>query len=128
MTENQIAAVVIDCSFRIHTKIGPGLLETVYETLLEHELIKLGLSVSRQQSVSFEYDGVRFDDGFRMDLLVGNKVVVELKSVEKIAPVHKKQVLTYLRLTGLKLGLLINFGSAYLKDGIARIINGTLDE
>lgn len=127
MTENQLATAVVDCSFKVHSALGPGLLESVYETALAHELAKRGLPVARQQSVAFAYDGICFDEGFRADLIVGGKVIVELKSVEKIAPVHQKQVLTYLRLSGLKLGLLVNFGAAYLKDGINRVINGSLE-
>jgi len=127
MTENQIASAVVDCSYLIHKQLGPGLLESVYETVLKHELKKRGFSVSRQQAIPFQYDGICFDEGFRADLIVDQKVIVELKSVEKIAPVHQKQVLTYLRLADLKLGLLVNFGSAYIKDGISRVINGYLD-
>lgn len=127
MTENQLATAIVDCSFKVHSLLGPGLLESVYETVLDHELKKRGISVLRQKPIPFEYEGICFDEGFRADLIVGGKVIIELKSVEKIAPVHQKQVLTYLRLTGLKLGLLINFGSAYIKDGISRVINGTLE-
>lgn len=126
MTENQLATTIINCSFSIHTTLGPGLLESVYETALAHELRKHDFSIERQKALAFEYDGICFDEGFRVDLLVNKKVIIELKSVEKLAAVHHKQLLTYLRLTDLKLGLLINFGAAYLKDGISRVINGTL--
>ena len=104
--------------------MGPGLLESVYETVLEHELLKRGLSAERQRTIPIQYDGLFFDEGFRADIIVENCVIVELKSVETIVPVHKKQLLTYLRLTDKKLGLLINFGSALIKDGIYRIVNG----
>ena len=127
LTENQIATVVIDSSFTVHTRLGPGLLESVYESVLEYEIKKAGLSVARQKPIALEYDGLVFTEGFRADLLVAEKVIVELKSVEKIAPLHQKQVLTYLKLSNLKLGLLINFGSAYLKDGVSRVINGYLE-
>ncbi|MDZ7336920.1 MAG: GxxExxY protein [candidate division KSB1 bacterium] len=123
MTENEIARQVLDAAFAVHTKLGPGLFETVYETALAHELRKRGLRVEVQKDLPVTYDGLRIDVGFRMDLLVEGKVVVELKSVEEIAPVHKKQLLTYLRLSGSRLGLLINFNTAHLKDGITRIVN-----
>lgn len=128
MTENQIATEVVDCCFRIHSKIGPGLLESVYESILEYELKKRGIRVTRQQPIGLEYEGMIFEEGFRADLIIEDRVIVELKSVEKIAPVHHKQVLTYLRLADMKLGLLVNFGAAYFKDGISRIINGSLDQ
>lgn len=124
MTENEIAKFVVDACFQIHTKLGPGLLESVYEAVLEYELRKRNLSVQRQIGIPFEYDGVRFDQGFRADLIVEAKVLLELKSVESTLPIHRKQVLTYLKLTRLKLGLLINFGSPLIKDGIFRIVNG----
>jgi GxxExxY protein len=124
MTENEIAKVIVDAAFKIHTKLGPGLLESVYEALLAYELKQRGLLVVRQQSIPVIYETVQLEEGFRADLIVEGKVIVELKSVEVIAPVHKKQVLTYLRLTNLKLGLLINFGEALIKDGISRIANG----
>ncbi len=124
MTENEIATEIVDAAFKIHTRLGPGLLESVYEVVLAHELQKRGLTVVRQKPVPIVYDDLKFDEGFRADLIVGDKVVVELKSVEAIARVHKKQVLTYLRLTNLKLGLLINFGDELIKDGISRIVNG----
>jgi GxxExxY protein len=127
-TTNDITAEIIDAAYGIHTGIGPGLLESVYETLLEKELTRRGLTVERQKPVSFEYDGVRFEDGFRVDLLVENQVVVELKCVERIAPVHPKQVLTYLRLMKRSVGLLINFGSPTLKEGVKRIVNGLAPE
>jgi len=127
MNENQLATVIVDSCYKIHTRLGPGLFESVYETVLAHELKSRGLSVVRQQPIAIEYDGLTFEEGFRADLVVENKVIIELKSVEKYSPVFQKQLLTYLRLTGLKLGFLINFGEAYIKDGISRVINGTLD-
>ena len=124
MTENEIATEIVDAAFKIHTRLGPGLLESVYEVVLAYELQKRGLQVVRQTPVPIVYDELKFDEGFRADLIVEGKVVVELKSVEAVARVHKKQVLTYLRLANLKLGLLINFGEELIKDGISRIGNG----
>ena len=123
MNENTIAKEIVDAAFQVHTRLGPGLLETVYEVVLAHELKKRGLSVERQVAIPVEYDGIIFDEGFRADIYVNNKVIVELKSVEAVAPVHKKQVLTYLRLADKRLGLLINFGAPLIKDGISRIVN-----
>ena len=123
MNENMIAKEIVDAAFQVHTRLGPGLLETVYEVVLAHELKKRGLSVERQAAIPVEYDGIIFDEGFRADILVNDKVIVELKSVETVAPVHKKQVLTYLRLADKRLGLLINFGAPLIKDGISRIVN-----
>lgn len=123
-SENDIAKEIVDAAYAVHTRLGPGLLETVYEVALAHELTKRGLRVRRQARVPVVYDGIKFDEGFRADLVVDDKVVVELKSVESLAPVHKKQVLTYLRLMDKRLGLLVNFGSALIKDGISRIVNG----
>lgn len=126
--ENELAKVVLDAAFVVHTKLGPGLLESVYEVVLAHELRKSGVLVERQKPMPIIYDGIRFDEAFRSDLVVGEKVIVEIKSVAVLTPVHAKQLLTQLRLSGLKLGLLINFGEAHLKNGIKRIINGQLDE
>lgn len=124
MTENEISRQIVDAAFQIHTRLGPGLLESVYEVLMAHELRKRGLQVERQVPVRIVYDGITFDEGFRADLIVEDLVIVELKSVEKTAPVHGKQVLTYLRLTGKRLGLLVNFGEAIIKHGIERVVNG----
>jgi GxxExxY protein len=124
VTENEIATIIVDACYKVHTILGPGLFESVYETVLTHELEKRGLKVQRQQAIPLVYEGMRFDEGFKADLVVEDKVIVELKSVEKIAPVHKKQLLTYLRLTDMKLGLLVNFGENLIKDGIFRIANG----
>jgi len=124
VSENEIATIIVDACYKVHTTLGPGLFESVYETVLTHELGKRGLKVLRQQAIPLVYEGMRFDEGFKADLVVEDKVIVELKSVEKIAPVHKKQLLTYLRLTDMKLGLLVNFGENLIKDGIFRIANG----
>jgi GxxExxY protein len=122
--ENQIAKEIVDASFNIHLSLGPGLLESVYEVVLAHELVKRGFFVERQKAISIQHNGLVFDEGFRADIVVERLVIVELKSVENIAPVHKKQLLTYLRLTNKKLGLLINFGAVLIKNGIFRIVNG----
>ena len=124
MTENEIAKIVVDAAFQIHKKLGPGLLESVYEVILAHELKKRGLKVERQVPVAIIFEGIRFDEGFRADIIVEDKVIVELKSVEKVSRVHKKQLLTYLRLADKRLGLLINFGAELIRDGISRIVNG----
>ena len=126
MDENRIGTIIVDSAVHLHQALGPGLLESVYEVTLARRLQRRGLSVARQVSVPIEFEGERFDEGFRADLIVEGRVIVELKSVRKIAPAHKKQVLTYLKLTGLKLGYLLNFGDALMKNGITRIINGKL--
>jgi len=126
MTENEIAKQILDGAFVVHTKLGPGLLESVYEVVLAYELYKRGLTAERQKPMPILYDNIRFDEAFRSDLVVNGKVIAELKSVEALLPVHAKQLLTQLRLSGLKLGLLINFGEAHLKNGIKRVINGHL--
>ena len=127
MKENQLAMVIVDAAYLIHTKLGPGLFESVYEAVLSHELEKRGLAVERQKSIPIQYNNFIFDEGFRADIVVENSVIIELKSVETIAPVHKKQLLTCLRLTNMKLGLLINFGAALIKRGIFRVVNGLDD-
>ena len=124
MRENDIGTQVIKAAINVHRELGPGLLETVYEVILARELFDCGLEVERQVSVPIIYKGIRFEEGFRADLIIENKVLLELKSVERILPAHKKQVQTYLRLTGLKLGYLLNFGEAILKSGITRCVNG----
>lgn len=123
----EISAVVVDCGYRLHRDLGPGLLESVYGVVLAKMLQQRGLRVDRQKPVSITFDGLTFDEGFRADLLVEDRVLVELKSVEKLASVHTKQVLTYLRLLNLPLGLLINFGAATFKEGIKRIVNNHQD-
>jgi GxxExxY protein len=124
MTENIIAGAVVDVAYRIHTTLGPGLLESVYETILANQLQKRELRVVRQQPIPLVYDGIRFPIGFRADLVVEDKVIVEIKSIADLTPLHKKQLLTYLRLADMRLGLLINFNGARIKDGITRIVNG----
>jgi len=124
MNENEIAKRIVHAAYRIHTGLGPGLLESVYEAVLAHELGKQGLRVARQVPMPVVYDGLQFDQGFRVDMMVNDKVIVELKSVEELAPVHKKQLLTYLRLADKRLGLLINFGARLIRDGITRVVNG----
>ena len=120
---DDITGAIVDSALKIHMDLGPGLLESVYEAVLARALEKRGLRVERQKSIRFEYDGMVFEEGFRIDLLVEERVIVELKSVEKLAPVHSKQLLTYLRLMHLPVGLLINFGAATLKEGLHRIVN-----
>ncbi len=124
MTENEIGTVVIDAAITVHRELGPGLLETVYEVVLARELQERGLRVERQVPVDIVYKGIRFDEGFRADLRVEDQVIVELKSVETVTAAHKKQVQTYLRLTGCRLGYLLNFGEALMKTGITRCVNG----
>jgi GxxExxY protein len=124
MTENEIAKIIVDSAYHVHRKLGPGLLESVYEVILVHELKKRGLKVERQVSVAIVFEGIKFDEGFRADIIVEDKVIVELKSIEKVMPVHKKQLLTYLRLDDKRLGLLINFGSELIRNGISRVVNG----
>lgn len=124
MNENEIGTRVLEAAISVHRELGPGLLETVYEVVLGSELSDLGLTVERQVAVPINYKGVRFEEGFRADMIVGKKVLLELKSVERIQPAHKKQVQTYLKLTGLKLGYLLNFGEDVLKSGITRCVNG----
>lgn len=126
--ENDIAREVVDAAFKIHTSLGPGLLESVYQTVLSHELTTRGLRVRSEVPIAIRYDSLRFDVGFRADLLINDLVIVELKSVEHTAAVHKKQVLTYVRLANLRLGLLINFGAPRIKDGITRLVNRLPDQ
>jgi GxxExxY protein len=120
----ELSVLIVDCGYRLHTELGPGLLESVYEVVLAKLLEEHGVCVERQKPIPIVFAGMKFDEGFRADLLVENRVLVELKSVEKVAPVHGKQVLTYLRLLRLPLGLLINFGAPTFKEGIRRIVNG----
>ena len=124
MTENSIATLVVDAAFKIHKSLGPGLLESVYQAMLNQELQKRGLSVNQQVGLPVQYEGIKLEVGYRVDLIVADKVIIEIKSVETLAPVHKKQLLTYLRLMNLRLGLLINFNVARIKDGIQRVVNG----
>jgi GxxExxY protein len=123
MTENELSKIIVDTCYRIHTNLGPGLFENVYEEILTHELINQGFYVLRQHGIPVVWKDIKMEQGYRADLIVENKVLIEIKSIESIAHLHRKQVLTYLRLSGLKLGLLINFNEAYIKDGITRIVN-----
>lgn len=123
MTENEIATIIINAAFSLHKKTGPGLLESAYEQSLAHDLLELGIDVKQQLALPFIYKNVKLDIGYRIDLMVDLKVLVEIKSVEVLAPVHFAQTLTYLKLSGLRLGLLINFNTPLLKQGIHRIVN-----
>ena len=123
MVENDIGKYIVDLAVQIHRETGPGLLETVYETILAHQLRQRGFQVERQVATPIEYRGLRFDEGFRADLIVENKVIVELKCVEKLNNAHKKQLLTYLGLTGMHLGYLLNFSESLMKNGINRMVN-----
>jgi len=120
---DHITGGIVDASVKLHQSLGPGLLESVYEAILARDLARRGFSVERQKVLRFKYDGMEFEEGLRLDLLVDGRVIVELKSVEKLAAVHKKQLLTYLRLAELPVGLLVNFGAATLKEGLHRIVN-----
>ena len=124
MTENELAKIVVDVAYQIHTRLGPGLLESVYQAVMLYELRKRGLQVEDEVPLPVIWDDVKLEVGFRVDLFVERKLVVELKSIEKIAPVHKKVLLTYLRLSDSRLGLLINFGEELIKNGISRVVNG----
>jgi GxxExxY protein len=126
LTENEIGQIVVDCAVRLHKELGPGLLESVYETILAHELQQRGLTVARQVSIPIVFHGIKFNEGFRADILVEDKVVLEIKSVEASSKSHKKQALTHLRLSKKKLGYVLNFGAALMKEGISRIINGII--
>ncbi|WGV26119.1 GxxExxY protein [Halotia branconii] len=123
MNENEIAKMVVDAAYKIHVSLGPGLLESVYQAVLEYELRKRGLQVEAERPIPVVYEDVHLEVGFRADLIVEDKVIIELKSVEAVHPVHKKQLLTYLSLANKRLGLLINFGALLIKDGISRVVN-----
>lgn len=123
MTENEIGELLIGTAISLHRELGPGLMETVYEVILSDQLRRKGLAVQRQVPVPIEYQGIRFDEGFRADLVIGGKVIVEIKCVERLSNAHKKQLLTYLRLTDSRLGYLLNFSAAVMKDGITRVVN-----
>jgi iron complex transport system substrate-binding protein len=123
----RLAAILVDACIKIHRELGPGLLESVYEVVLAHELRMRGCEVARQVPVPVIYQGLQFEEGFRADIIVDGRLLVELKSVERLAPVHKKQVLTYLRLMRLPLGFLVNFGEELMKTGIHRVINNCRD-
>lgn len=128
MNENQLAKIIVSIAYDIHSRLGPGLFESVYETIMQYELVnKYHLHVVRQFPIPVIWNDAKMELGFRADLIVENKVILELKSIETLAPVHYKQVLTYLRLSGIKLGFMINFNEELLKRGIKRIINGSLE-
>ena len=122
--KEEVSRIVVDCAFHLHKELGPGLLESVYEVVLAKRLEQAGLKVERQKSVPIMIDGMKFSEGFRADLLIEESLLVELKSVENIQPIHSKQVLTYLRLLDLPIGLLINFGAETFKEGVKRVVNG----
>lgn len=123
MNENQLSKIIVNTAYQIHTQLGPGLLESVYERIMFYELKKQNLFVEKEKEIPVIWDNLKMPIAFRADLIVENKVIIELKSVEVIAPVYPKQLLTYLKLTGLKLGLLINFNETLIKNGITRIVN-----
>lgn len=127
MTENDIGRIIVDAAVAVHRELGPGLLESVYEVILAYELGRRGLSVRRQVPIPIHYKQIRFEEAFRADLMVEDKIIIELKSIEQVSEAHKKQLLTYLRLTGCKLGFLLNFGEALMKRGITRTVNGIED-
>jgi len=127
MTENEIGTIIVDAAVAVHREFGPGLLESVYEAILAFELGQRGLSVKRQVPIPIRYKQMTFEEAFRADLVIEDKVIIELKAVEQVSQAHKKQLLTYLRLTGCKLGFLLNFGEALMKRGITRTVNGIED-
>jgi GxxExxY protein len=124
MDENQLSKIIVDCCYKIHTTLGPGLLESVYSEILMYELKKSGLKCEKEVAIPVCYEDIKFDLGFRADLIVENLIIIELKAIEKILPVHKKQLMTYLKLTKIRLGLLVNFNVNLIKDGIERVVNG----
>lgn len=123
MTENEISKNIVDCCYRIHNTLGPGLYESVYEEIMAYELSKLDLYIQKQKALPVYYEDVKMEVGYRADIVVENKVIIEIKSIEALAPVHYKQLLTYLKVSGCKLGLLINFNVALIKEGIHRVVN-----
>ncbi len=127
MNENEIGGIVVDCAVKVHMRLGPGLLESVYEAVLSYVLQNKGLLIQKQVPIPITYDNLLFTEAFRADLIVDDKVILELKSVDRVTKAHKKQLLTYLRLSGRKVGYLLNFGEALMKDGISHIINGKLE-
>ena len=127
MTYNELSGLILEVAIDIRRRLGPGLLESVYQAILAHELAKRGMNVQKEIPIPLVWDNLRFDVGFRVDLIINEMILIELKCVEMVSVAHKKQMLTYLRITGKKLGLFINFGEATLKDGFSRIINGALE-
>jgi GxxExxY protein len=128
LSENEIGTILITTAIEIHKSLGPGLFESVYETVLAHDLEEKGLTVKREVLIGIEYKDYKFEEAFRADLILNDKVIVELKSIEQLTMSHRKQLLTYLRLSRKKLGYLLNFGEALMKDGIVRIVNGLAEE
>ncbi len=124
LAENNLSAEVVDAAVQVHSRLGPGLFESVYEVCLAHELTKRGFAVQRQVPICVVYDSIRFDEGFKADIIINDTLIIELKSIETILPVHKKQLLTYLKLADKKIGLLLNFGAPLMKNGIVRLVNG----
>lgn len=124
MTENEISGIAVDPAYHVHKRLGPGLLESVYEEIMYYELTKKNVEVQRQKVIPVVWEDLKMEIGFRADLIVNKKVIIELKSVETLAPAHPKQLLTYLKITGLKLGILMNFNEALMKSGIKRVVNG----
>ena len=127
MDENELGKIIVDSAFQVHTQLGPGLLESVYEVVLTHEIRQRGFDVERQVPIPIVYSGLQFDEGFRIDFFVNQKVIIEVKSVEETRRVHSKQLLTYLKLANIRLGYLINFGADLIKDGISRVVNNAED-
>jgi len=127
MTENEISRVIFDCALKVHKSLGPGLLESAYEECLFYELVKTGLKVEKQKALPLIYEEVKLEIGYRLDIIVENKVVIEVKAVESLNDIHLAQTLTYLKLSDCKLGMLINFNVTLIKNGIKRVINGTLN-
>ena len=123
MTENELSKIIVNCFFKVHTNLGPGLLESAYEECLCHELMKTDLKVERQKALPLVYQTITLDIGYRVDFMIENKIIIEVKAVESLHDVHKAQVITYLKLSDCKLGLLVNFNVALIKDGIKRIVN-----
>ena len=124
MNENDIGEMLLGAAIKVHSALGPGLLESAYETCLVHEIGRQGVEVKRQVTLPLNYDGMKLDAGYRLDLLIGDRVIVELKSIEKILPVHAAQLMSYLKLSGLRLGYLLNFNVVHMRDGIKRMVNG----
>ncbi len=127
-TENSLAKIIVDVAFKIHKRVGPGLLESAYQTIMVNDLKKCGLRIKSEVSMPVILDGIEINNGYRADIIVEDLIIIELKAVEKIAYVHQKQLLTYLKFSGMKLGLLINFGAPLIKYGIKRVVNGLEDE
>ena len=123
MTENKLSKIIVNACYQVHSQLGPGLFESVYEEILNYELKNEGLEIERQKTIPVIWKDIKMEQGFRADLIINKKVLIEIKSVEAIAPIHQKQVQTYLKLTGIKLALLVNFNEALIKNGISRIVN-----